>query len=74
MLVPVRVMTTVRSPRGSLVHVTSLSSPGRTACNARCQGWIVVPAVALPAPKRRVVPALVTCMECKAAIFFKVRR
>lgn len=60
----VREMLCVEPPKGGEVHITSLESPGRTACGRKCNGWRVVP-VARPIPRRRV-----GCDACKAAIFF----
>lgn len=66
MPVEVRQMTPIKAPRGKTVHVTSLSSPGRTACGKKCGGWRLAP-IAEP------YAAHVNCDACKAAIFFRVK-
>ncbi len=47
--------------RGGLTHATSLATPGETACGRRYSGW-------------KVALEPLTCMDCKAAVFLKVRR
>jgi DNA-directed RNA polymerase subunit RPC12/RpoP len=61
-------MLAIQSPRGETVHITSLSSPGKTACGKACDGWRVAP-VARNQVRRRDVD----CLACKARVFFKVQ-
>lgn len=53
------------------MHITSLTSPRRTACNKKCDGWKVP---SLGNAQKGVMAAHVTCPDCKAAVFLKVRR
>jgi hypothetical protein len=62
--VPARQMTPVQPRRGGQVHITSLSSPRRTACGKKCDGWRVA----------LVQESHVDCLPCKAAVFLKVKR
>jgi hypothetical protein len=64
MPIAVRQMTPIVARRGrGLVHVTSLSSPNKTACGKGCAGWIVA-----PANKKGLMPP-VTCHACNLRIF-----
>lgn len=70
MPVAVREMLAIKSPRGDVVHITSLSSPGRTACGKKCNGWKLAP-VARAAWK--IERRHVDCLACKAKVFLPVR-
>lgn len=63
--------TTVRAPRGKLVHAIAIDSADKTVCGETPIGWCVVPG------RRRgrwlIVPARLTCEACKAEIFYPVK-
>ena len=76
MTVAVREMIPVQAPRADAVHITSLATPGRTACGKSCDGWHIEPRGLGAGKKRswRVTRRHVTCLQCKAIVFKKVRR
>jgi len=55
-----RQATAVRPRRGGQVHITSLTTPRKTACGRPCDSWIVA-------------IDHVDCRACKAAVFLRVK-
>lgn len=67
--------TTVRAPRGKLVHAISLTDPSLTACGDAARGWHVVPGRRIANPRRgwKIVLAYLSCARCRAEIFYPVK-
>ena len=57
-------MLAVQPRRGGQTHITSLRSPGRTACGRKADGYIIC----------HIEHQHVSCLRCKAAVFYKVKR
>lgn len=60
MPVPAVQYTPVTPARGGLVHATTLSTPGHTACGRKFVAWVVA-----------LRP--LTCQDCKHEIYFPTR-
>lgn len=86
MPIAVRQMTPIVEPQTEEIHITSMSSPGKTACGKKCNGWKVAPVAPCSAcegkgkvNRRKCKPCngegwrLVGCQSCKEAIFFRVK-
>lgn len=56
-----RQFTPIQAPRGRAVHITSLTTPRRTACNKKCDGW-------------KVTILRADCPACKLALVKKAVR
>lgn len=72
MPIPVlRQMTAVIAPRGGKIHITGMTSPGRTACRKRCNGWRVAPIAGATSDK--AIRAAASCTACEDAMVRAVK-